>query len=68
MTPEETPWPKINLRPQRFAVLIDADNTSRISSTGLFEEVARFSAKRACRCIYGDFSSPRLKSWTEVLQ
>jgi uncharacterized LabA/DUF88 family protein len=54
-------------RPQRFAVLIDADNTSPRIVDGLFEEVARFG-EASVRRIYGDFSSPRLKSWTEVLQ
>lgn len=54
-------------RPQRFAVLIDADNTSPRIVDGLFEEVARFG-EASVRRIYGDFSSPRMKSWTEVLQ
>ena len=46
--------------PQRFAVLIDADNTSPRIVDGLFEEVARFG-EASVRRIYGDFSSPRLK-------
>ena len=54
-------------RPRRFAVLIDADNTSPRIVDGLFEEIARFG-EASVRRIYGDFSSPRLKSWTEVLQ
>src|SRR5512139_2166468 len=54
-------------RPRRFAVLIDADNTSSRIVDGLFEEIARFG-EASVRRIYGDFSSPRLKSWTEVLQ
>ena len=54
-------------RPRRFAVLIDADNTSSRIVDGLFEEIARFG-EPSVRRIYGDFSSPRLKSWTEVLQ
>jgi uncharacterized LabA/DUF88 family protein len=54
-------------RPNRFAVLIDADNTSSRIVDGLFEEIARFG-EASVRRIYGDFSSPRLKSWTEVLQ
>ena len=53
--------------PRRFAVLIDADNTSSRIVDGLFEEIARFG-EASVRRIYGDFSSPRLKSWTEVLQ
>jgi uncharacterized LabA/DUF88 family protein len=54
-------------RPDRFAVLIDADNTSSRIVDGLFEEIARFG-EASVRRIYGDFSSSRLKSWTEVLQ
>ena len=51
----------------RFAVLIDADNTSARIVAGLFEEIARFG-EATVRRIYGDFSSPRLKGWAEVLQ
>jgi len=51
----------------RFAVLIDADNTSPRIAAGLFEEVARFG-EASVRRIYGDFSSPRLKSWADILQ
>jgi uncharacterized LabA/DUF88 family protein len=54
-------------RLRRFAVLIDADNTSSRVAPGLFEEIAKFGEASARR-IYGDFSSPRLKSWTEILQ
>ena len=66
MTPRRPPWPKTPVR-DRFAVLIDADNTSPRIVDGLFEEIARFG-EASVRRIYGDFSSPRLKSWTEVLQ
>ncbi len=54
-------------RPRRFAVLIDADNTSPRIVAGLFEEIAKFG-EASVRRIYGDFSSSRLRSWTEVLQ
>ncbi|MGQ7792122.1 NYN domain-containing protein [Faunimonas sp. B44] len=54
-------------RLRRFAVLIDADNTSPKIAAGLFEEIAKFGEASARR-IYGDFSSPRLKSWADVLQ
>jgi uncharacterized LabA/DUF88 family protein len=54
-------------RPRRFAVLIDADNTSPRIAAGLFEEIAKFG-EASVRRIYGDFSSPRLKSWTDILQ
>lgn len=53
-------------RPLRFAVLIDADNTSPRIAAGLFEEVARFG-EASVRRIYGDFSGQRLKSWAELL-
>jgi NYN domain/OST-HTH/LOTUS domain len=51
----------------RFAVLIDADNTSPQIAGGLFEEVAKFG-EASVRRIYGDFSNQRLKSWTGILQ
>ena len=51
----------------RFAVLIDADNTSPQIASGLFEEVAKFG-EASVRRIYGDFSRQRLKSWSEILQ
>ena len=54
-------------RLHRFAVLIDADNTSPRIAGGLFEEVAKFG-EASVRRIYGDFSSPRLKSWADILQ
>ena len=51
----------------RFAVLIDADNTSPQIADGLFEEIAKFG-EASVRRIYGDFSTPQLKSWAEILQ
>ena len=45
-------------RTRRFAVLIDADNTSPKIVAGLFEEIAKFG-EASSRRIYGDFSSPR---------
>jgi uncharacterized LabA/DUF88 family protein len=54
-------------RPRRFAVLIDADNTSPKIAAGLFEEIAKFGEASARR-IYGDFSSPRMKAWSDLLQ
>jgi hypothetical protein len=51
----------------RFAVLIDADNTSPQIAGGLFEEVAKFG-EASVRRIYGDFSNQRLKPWTDILQ
>ena len=51
----------------RFAVLIDADNTSPQIAEGLFEEVAKFG-EASVRRIYGDFSNQQLRSWSEILQ
>jgi hypothetical protein len=51
----------------RFAVLIDADNTSSQVANGLFEQVAKFG-EASVRRLYGDFSNQRLKSWTDILQ
>src|SRR5882757_10179571 len=52
---------------RRYAVLIDADNTSPLIAGGLFEEVAKYG-EASVRRIYGDFSGPHLKSWSEILQ
>src|SRR3954468_14927839 len=54
-------------RLHRLAILIDADNTSPRIVAGLFEEIAKFG-EASVRRIYGDFSSPRLKSWADILQ
>src|SRR5690242_14809632 len=53
--------------PRRFAVLIDADNTSPRIAAGLFDEIAKFG-EASVRRIYGDFSGQRLKSWADILQ
>jgi NYN domain/OST-HTH/LOTUS domain len=53
-------------RLRRFAVLIDADNTSPRIAAGLFDEIAKIG-EASVRRIYGDFSSTRLKSWAEIL-
>lgn len=53
-------------RSPRLAVLIDADNASARIADGLFEEIARLG-EASVRRIYGDFSSPRLKGWQEIL-
>ncbi|QUS37667.1 NYN domain-containing protein [Tardiphaga alba] len=51
----------------RFAVLIDADNTSPQIAGGLFEEISKFG-EASVRRIYGDFSSSQLRSWADILQ
>ena len=53
-------------RAPRLAVLIDADNASPRIAAGLFEEIAKIG-EASVRRIYGDFSSPRLKSWADIL-
>jgi hypothetical protein len=52
--------------PAKLAVLIDADNASAKIADGLFDEIAKHG-EASVRRIYGDFSSARSKSWTEVL-
>jgi hypothetical protein len=54
------------LRSDRLAVLIDADNTSPRIADGLFEEIAKVG-EASVRRIYGDFSGIRLKSWADIL-
>lgn len=51
----------------RLAVLIDADNSQAAIIEGLLAEIARFGEATVKR-IYGDFTSPRSASWTDVLQ
>jgi uncharacterized LabA/DUF88 family protein len=53
-------------RTPRLAVLIDADNASARIAPGLFEEIAKIG-EASVRRIYGDFSTPRLKAWMDVL-
>ena len=53
-------------RSPRLAVLIDADNASPRIADGLFEEVAKIG-EASVRRIYGDFASPRLKAWADLL-
>ena len=53
-------------RTARLAVLIDAENASSRIAEVLFTEIATLGEASARR-IYGDFASPQLKGWTEVL-
>jgi uncharacterized LabA/DUF88 family protein len=53
-------------RSPRLAVLIDADNASAKLASKLFEEIAKIGEASARR-VYGDFSSPRLKPWADIL-
>jgi uncharacterized LabA/DUF88 family protein len=51
---------------QNLAVLIDADNTSPVVVENLFAEIAKYGISSVKR-IYGDWTSPYLKGWKEVL-
>lgn len=50
----------------RLAVLIDADNTSASAIAEIMAEIAKYGVASAKR-IYGDWSSPCLKSWQDNL-
>lgn len=49
-----------------LAVLIDADNASPAIVQGLFEEVAKLGIASVKR-IYGDWTTPNLSQWKQVL-
>ena len=49
-----------------LAVLIDPDNASPRIADGLFKEIAKIR-DASVRRIYGDFSGPRLKPWSDIL-
>ena len=51
---------------KRFAVLIDADNSSISAIPSVLEEVAKYGIASVKR-VYGDWSSETLKNWREVL-
>jgi uncharacterized LabA/DUF88 family protein len=50
----------------KLAVLIDADNTPAAIIEGLLAEIAKYGISSVKR-IYGDWTSPNLKGWKEVL-
>ena len=50
----------------KLVVLIDADNASAAIIDGLLQEVAKYGTSTVKR-IYGDWTSPHLKGWKEVL-
>ncbi len=52
--------------PRRLAVLIDADNASPNTTEGLFAEVANYGVAIVKR-IYGDWTTPNLRTWKEKL-
>jgi uncharacterized LabA/DUF88 family protein len=49
-----------------LAILIDADNANAAIVKGLIDEVARFG-RATVRRIYGDWTTPNLGKWKEVL-
>ncbi len=51
---------------KRLAVLIDADNAQPSIVDGLLEEIAKYGVASVKR-IYGDWTSPNLRGWKEVL-
>ena len=55
-----------NDRQKRLAVLIDADNTPPSIVDGLLQEIANYGVASVKR-IYGDWTSPDLRGWKEVL-
>ena len=50
----------------QLAVLIDADNAQPIIIDSLLAEIANYGVASVKR-IYGDWTSPSLKGWKEVL-
>ena len=58
--------PSENLKPEKLAVLIDADNTSATCAQDLLEEIAKYGIASVKR-IYGDWSSPMLSGWRSIL-
>lgn len=55
-----------NMKPEKLAVLIDADNTTAACAQDLLEEIAKYGIASVKR-IYGDWSSPMLGGWRSVL-
>ncbi len=58
---------KIDKQEQNMlAVLIDADNAQPSITDGLLSEITKFGVASVKR-IYGDWTTPRLNGWKEVL-
>lgn len=55
-----------NQSQNRLAVLIDADNAQPSVIEGLLSEIARFGVSSVKR-IYGDWTTPNLNGWKDVL-
>ncbi|WP_216935300.1 MULTISPECIES: NYN domain-containing protein [unclassified Acinetobacter] len=56
----------MDIRTKKFAVLIDADNSSINAISSVLEEVAKYGIASVKR-VYGDWSSETLKKWRDVL-
>ena len=56
----------MDIQTKKFAVLIDADNSSISAIPSVLEEVAKYGIDSVKR-VYGDWSSETLKNWREVL-
>lgn len=56
----------MGLQTKKFAVLIDADNSSISAIPFVLEEVAKYGIASVKR-VYGDWSSDTLKNWRDVL-
>lgn len=57
---------EVQLRANRFAVLIDADNAKANLIEPLLKEVAKYGTAHVKR-IYGDWTKPNLNSWKDKL-
>lgn len=57
---------EVELRSDKLAVLIDADNTSTKVMESLLREIAKFGTAYVKR-IYGDWTSPQMNTWKKVL-
>jgi len=55
-----------DLKTEKLAVLIDADNAQPAIVEGLLTEIAKYGTENVKR-IYGDWTAPDLKGWKEVL-
>ena len=58
--------PQVGAKQAKLAVLIDADNTQPLIIEGLLNEVAKYGVASVKR-IYGDWTSPNLRSWKDRL-
>lgn len=56
----------MEIQTKKFAVLIDADNSSINAISSVLEEVAKYGIASVKR-VYGDWSSESLKKWRDVL-